>query len=255
MGAAGSNYRVASVPEATTEPTISTPRLVALVALALSVVCLIAFTAAELLKHTRQETTTLPRHVDRVVVDAGSGDVHLQGGEGNRVVVEQNLQWLWRRPKVSLRVVGSVLRVASSCPTGGPVNRCKADLTLTIPFDADVKVVGDAGDIRAERLAGHLELATDDGTISGAELNPVSVYADTDAGDVNLEFSTQPVTVSATSNAGDVSVELPSGGEYRVDATTNAGDVEVAGLVRNDRALRSISAATDAGDVRVEGRT
>jgi hypothetical protein len=243
------------MPEAMAEPTISTPRLVALVALALLVVCVAAFAAAELLKHTLRETTTVPRHVDRVVVDAGSGDLRLQGGEGSRVVVEQNLQWLWRRPKVSMRVVGSVLRVSSSCPTGGPVNRCKADLALTIPFDADVKVVGDASDIHAERLAGHLELATDDGAIHGADLNPISLYADAVAGDVDLEFSTQPVTVSATSNAGDVSVSLPSGGEYRVDATTNAGDVEVAGLVRNDRALRSISAATDAGDVRVEGRT
>jgi hypothetical protein len=246
---------VTAVPPTTAPPTISTPRLIGLVALVLLVVCLGAVAASELLKHTRQTTTMLPRHVERVVVDAGSGDVRLQGGEGNRVVVQQDLQWLWRRPTVSMRVVGSVLRIASSCPTGGPVNRCKADLALTIPFDADVKVASDAGDIRAERLAGHLELATNDGDVRGADLNPVSVRADTDAGDVALEFSTQPVSVSATSNAGDVDLDLPAGGEYRVDATTNAGDVEVAGLVRNDRALRSISAATDAGDVRVQGHT
>lgn len=241
------------MPPTTAQPTISTPRLVGLVALVLLVVCLVAFALAEVLKHTRQTTTTLSRHVERVVVDAGSGDVRLQGGEGNRVVVQQDLQWLWRRPKVTMRVVGSVLRIASSCPTGGPVNRCKADLTLTIPFDADVKVSGDSGDVRAERLAGHLELDTSDGDIRGSDLNPVSVRAATDAGDVGLEFSTQPVSVNATSNAGDVNLDLPAGGEYRVDATTNAGDVEVSGLVRNDRALRSIAATTDAGDVRVQG--
>jgi hypothetical protein len=243
----------AHVSPTTAQPSISTPRLVALVALVLLAVCLVAFAASELLKHTRRTTTTLPRHVERVVVEAGSGDVRLQGGEGNRVVVEQDLQWLWRRPTVSMRVVGSVLRIASSCPTGGPVNRCKADLRLTIPFDADVKVTGDAGDIRAERLAGHLELDTDDGDIRGADLNPVSIQANTQAGDVRLEFSTQPVSVAATSKAGDVLLDLPAGGDFRVDATTNAGDVEVSGLVRNDRALRSIAATTDAGDVRVQG--
>jgi hypothetical protein len=242
------------VPPATAEPTISTPRLVGLVALVLLVVCLVAFAVSELLKHTHRSTTTLRQHVERVVIDAGSGDVRLQGGEGNRVVVSQDLQWLWRRPTVSERIVGSVLRIATTCPTGGPANRCKADLSVTIPFDADVRVTGDAGDIRLERLAGHLELGTDDGDIMGTDLNPVSVYADTDAGDVDLEFSTQPVTVSATSSAGDIGLSLPAGGEYRVDATTNACDVDVEGLVRNDRALRSITAATDAGDVRVRGR-
>ena len=219
----------------TAQPSISTPRLVALVALVLAGVCVVAFAASELLKHTRQTTTTLPRPVARVVVDADSGDVRLQGGAGSRVVVEQDLQWLWRRPTVRMRMVGSVLRIASSCPTGGPVNRCKADLRLTIPFDADVKVSGHAGDIR------------------GTDLNPVSVQANTEAGDVRLDFSTQPVSVAATSSAGDVLLDLPAGGEFRVDATTNAGDVDVAGLVRNDRALRSIAATTDAGDVRVQG--
>lgn len=243
------------MPTATAEPTISTPRLVALVALALFVVCLAAFAASELLKHTQRSTTMLPRHIERVVVDADSGRVRLQGGEGNRVVVEQDLQWLWNRPHVSMHMTGSVLHISSSCPKGGPVNRCKADLGLTLPFDADVKVTNDAGDIRAERLAGHLELATNEGDIRGMDLNPVSVYADTDAGAVDLDFSTQPVTVSATSNAGDVDVDLPAGGEFRVDATTSAGDVQVSGIVRNDRALRSITASTDAGNVQVRGRT
>ena len=49
-------------------------------------------------------------------------------------------------------------------------------------------------------------------------------------------------------------VTVPTGGEYRVDATTAAGDVSVDGVVRNDRALRSISATADAGDVTVRGR-
>jgi hypothetical protein len=61
------------------------------------------------------------------------------------------------------------------------------------------------------------------------------------------------VSVSANSNSGDVLVTVPAGGEYRVDATTNAGDVTVEGILRNDRALRSISATADAGDVTVRG--
>ena len=78
--------------------------------------------------------------------------------------------------------------------------------------------------------------------------------ATTNAGDVDLGFTTEPVSVSASSDAGDVLVTVPAGGEYRVDATTNAGDVTVEGVVRNDRSRRSISARANAGDVTVRGR-
>jgi hypothetical protein len=208
---------------------------------------------SEAFKHDRTRTVTISRHIERVVVRAGTGHVHLEGTESPRVQVREQLQWLWRRPHVATRLHGSTLAVSARCPDTGPVNRCKADLDLAIPFDADVVVQGDSGDISAERLAGHIKLTTDSGDVRARDLNPISVAATTNAGDVNLDFTTQPVSVSANSKSGDVLVVVPAGGEYRVDATTDAGDVTVEGVLRNDRALRSISATADAGDVTVKG--
>jgi Toastrack DUF4097 len=234
---------------------LSTPRLVLLVSGVLLVVCGVAVGVAEALTHERTTTTTIARHIERVVVKADTGHVYLEGTPGARVVVRQELRWMWRKPRVTTRIEGSTLSVSGSCPDSGPVNRCKADLDLAIPFDADVVVQGDSGDIVAERLAGHLDLRTDSGNVGGRELNPIAVRATTDAGDVDLDFTTQPVSIAANSDSGDVRVTVPAGGEYRVDATTNAGDVNVRGVLRNDRALRSISATADAGDVTVSGRT
>jgi DUF4097 and DUF4098 domain-containing protein YvlB len=233
---------------------ISTPRLILLVALVLAAVCGVAVGASEAFKHDVTTTAMVERHIDRVIVHADAGDVRLQGTSAPRVTVREDLQWLLSRPSVRMSVNGGTLTVRGSCPNSGAVNRCKADLELAIPFDADVVVQSDAGDVSAERLAGHLELATDTGDVSGDDLNPTSVRATTDAGDVGLQFTTEPVTVTASSDAGDVDVSVPIGGEYRVDATTNAGDVTVSGIVRNDRARRSISASADAGDVAVVGR-
>lgn len=233
---------------------LSTPRLVLLVFGVLLVVCGVSVGVSEAFKHDRTTTTTIDRHIERVVVRAGTGQVHLEGTEGQRVKVREQLQWLWRQPDVHTRLRGATLTVTASCPDTGPVNRCKADLDLAIPFDADVVVQGNSGDISAERLAGHLRLTTDSGDVSGRDLNPISVTATTNAGDVDLGFTTQPVSVSANSNSGDVLVTVPAGDEYRVDATTAAGDVTVEGVLRNDRALRSISATADAGDVTVRGR-
>lgn len=233
---------------------LSTPRIVLLVALALLGVCGGAYGISEAITNTSTTTRAIPRHVDRVVVDAAAGDVHLVGGEGARVHIREDHTWVWSEPRIRTRMTGSTLLISGRCPRSGPVNRCKIDLTLTIPFDADLKVTADAGDILADRLAGHLELSTAAGDVTGRLLNPVSVRASTDAGDIALEFTTQPVSVTAVSDAGDVVLLVPRGGEYRVDATADAGDVEVDGLLRNDRSLRSISAATGAGDVQVRGR-
>jgi hypothetical protein len=234
---------------------LSTPRLVLLVSGVLLVVCGVAVGVTEAFTHKRTTTTTIARHIERVVVRTDTGNVHLEGTPGARVMVRQDLQWMWRRPHVATHVEGSTLVVSSSCPDSGPVNRCKADIDLAIPFDADVVVHGDSGDLVAERLAGHLDLRTGSGDVGGRDLNPSAVRATTDAGDVDLDFTTQPVSVKANSDSGDVRVSVPAGGEYRVDATTSAGDVNVRGLLRNDRAFRSISATADAGDVTVTGAT
>jgi hypothetical protein len=233
--------------------TVSMPRLTLLVGLALIATCALAVGLSEAFKHQRSTTTTLSRHLDRVVVDADSGRVSLHGVEGDRVVVRRDMQWLWRPPQVKMELRGATLNVTSTCPRTGPANRCRADLDLGIPFDADVVVRNDSGDVTADRLAGHLELSTKSGDVAGRDMNPVSVRAATTAGAVDLSFSTEPVSVVASSRAGDVRVTVPRGSEYRVDTATKGGNDRVSGVVRNDRASRSIRAFTAAGNVDVLG--
>jgi len=233
---------------------LSTPRLVLLVTGVLLVVCGVAVGVSEACKHDRTRAATISRHIERVVVHADAGDVHLMGTDAPRVTVREQMQWLLRRPRVRMALRRGTLTVSGSCPDSGPVNRCRADLLLAIPFDADVVVRSNAGDVSADRLAGHLELSTDTGDVTGNDLNPAVARATTNAGNVDLGFTTEPVSVSASSDAGDVLVTVPAGGEYRVDATTDAGDVTVEGVVRNDRSRRSISAGANAGDVTVRGR-
>jgi DUF4097 and DUF4098 domain-containing protein YvlB len=234
---------------------LSTPRLALLLTGVLLVVCGVAVGVSEALTHERTTDTTLERHVERVIVMADTGHVNLTGSESSRVTVRQKLRWIWRKPRVSTHLAGATLTVSAECPGSSSLNRCKADLDLAIPFDADVVVRGDSGDISAERLAGHLELTTSSGNVAGRDLNPTVAKATTDAGNVDLEFSTQPVSVHANSDSGDVTVTVPAGGEYHVDATTNGGDVKVEGILRNDHAGRSITATADAGDVTVQGRS
>lgn len=153
---------------------------------ALLVVCGVALGVSEALTHSRTQTEVVARHIDRVIVHAGTGHVHLEGTEAPRVMVKEELRWMWKEPRVATRVDGSTITVSASCPESGSLNRCKADLDLAIPFDADVVVTGDSGDITAERLAGHVDLNTDSGDVRADRLNPISVRARTNVGNVDL---------------------------------------------------------------------
>jgi hypothetical protein len=231
---------------------VSTPKLVVLVFVALAALCAVAFAASELLRHVSDRTTMLAQHVDRVLVHADAGDVHLVAGRADRVRITEHSTWLWDEPKVHASIHDGILEVQGDCPSSRLPDRCSVDFTLAVPFDVDASIDGAAGDIRIDGLAGHIDLRTNAGDVSGRNLHPVAVQARTDAGNVDLQFGTRPVSVAGFSHAGDISIAVP-GGEYRVDTTTRAGNIDVHGVLRNDRALRSISAHTDAGDVAVHG--
>lgn len=231
---------------------MSTGKVVLLVALALTLLTGVAVAATEALTKRQTTTETLSRPVEQVVVNADAGDVRLVAARAQRVTLVSRRRWLWRKPHVHVRLTGSTLEVRAECPEIGVMDRCAADLELRLPFDTDVTVRGGSGDIRADGLAGHVQLRTDAGDVSGAELVPVSLLAATKAGSLDLAFATSPVSVTATSDAGDVTVTVPAG-EYRVDTMTRAGDVRVQGVLRNDRSFRRIEARTDAGDVTVRG--
>ena len=53
----------------------------------LLVVCGFSVGVSEAFKHERTTTTTIDRHIERVVVRAGTGKVHLEGTESRRVMV------------------------------------------------------------------------------------------------------------------------------------------------------------------------
>jgi hypothetical protein len=231
---------------------VSTPKLVVLVFVALAALCAVAFAASELLRHVSDRTTMLSQHVDRVLVHADAGDVHLVAGRADRVRITEHRTWLWDAPEVYAGIHDGILEVRGECPSSRLPDRCAVDFTIAVPFDVDAGIDGDAGDIRIDGLAGHIDLRTGAGNVSGRDLHAVALQARTDAGDVDLQFGTRPVSVAGFSHAGDIAIAVP-GGEYRVDTTTRAGNIDVQGVLRNDRALRSVSAHTDAGDVAVHG--
>src|SRR5829696_880339 len=226
---------------------VSTPRLVLVVALALALLSGLVFAATEAFTKSETRVQTLGAGVERVLVHADAGDAP-------RVTVRSESRWLLRKPRVTASRRGELLVLRGDCPSQALRARCGADFTVEVPFDVDVEVDGDAGDIEVEDLAGNIRLRTNAGDIVGSGLQPATVRVHTDAGDVRLAFDTSPALVDAFSDAGDVAITVPEG-EYRIHTATDAGDVTLDGVLRNDRAVRRIVAETRAGDVTVRGRS
>jgi Putative adhesin len=232
---------------------VSTVRIVLLAALGLLALCGAVFGLSELLRATDTVRSSVAVPIHRIVVRADAGDVDLRAGLTADTVIERHDRWLLRRPEVTQTVRDGTLTVNTHCGGLRAILRCRTDLVIAAPPMVDVVVRTDTGDVDVRGLNGRADIETKSGDIRTHRLEPITVKASTDAGDVNLDLTGQPARTEARSDAGDVRVVVPYG-PYRVDAVTDAGNVKVTGIIRDDLAPQAIAALTDAGDITVRAR-
>jgi hypothetical protein len=232
---------------------VSTARIVVWAALGLLLLSGGAFALSEALHRAHDTRSTLTSPVRKIVVRADAGDVDVRAGLTRDVVVQRHDAWLLDRPQTRERYAGGVLTIETDCGGLRAILRCRSDLRIDAPPEVDVTVRTDAGDVELRGLSGRADIQTASGDIRTHRLEPVTLRASTDAGDVSLDLFGQPARTEAQSNGGDVRVTVPYG-PYHVDADAAAGDVKVEGVIRDDLAPQAIEALTDAGNITVRAR-
>jgi hypothetical protein len=232
---------------------VSTARIVLLAALGLLVLSGAAFGLSEALHRSATVRTMLTNPVHKIVVRADAGDVDVRAGLTGDVMLTRHDAWTVDRPTVSERYAGGVLTIKTRCGGLKAVLRCRSNLQIDAPPDVDVTIRTDAGDVDLRGLSGRADVQTTSGDIRTHRLEPVTVRAMSDAGNVSLDLFGEPVRTEAESNGGNVRVTVPYG-PYRVDANTKGGNVKVEGLIRDDLAPQAIDALTNAGDITVRAR-
>jgi hypothetical protein len=232
---------------------VSTARIVVLAALGLLVLSGSVFALSEIFHRSVRERTTIADPVHRIVINADVGDVDVRAGLTPNVVVQRHDSWLLNKPDVIQTYDAGTLTISTKCGGLTAILRCRSDLMIDAPPEIDLVVRGDAGDVDLRGLSGRADVETSSGDIRTHRLNPVTVRARTDAGNVSLDLVGQPTRTEARSDAGDVRVVVPFG-QYRVDASADAGNVKVEGVIRDDLAPQAINALTDAGDITVRAR-
>jgi hypothetical protein len=232
---------------------VSTARIVLLAALGLLVLSGAAFGLSEALHRSDDARTILTSPVRKIVIHADTGNVDVRAGLTGDVVVQRHESWTVNRPSVHESYANGVLTIKTHCRGLTAILRCRSDLVIDAPPAVDVAIKADEGDIDLRGLSGRADVETKAGDIRTHRLEPVTVRAMSDAGDVSLDLFGEPVRTEAQSNAGDVRVTVPFG-PYHVDASTDGGNVKVEGLIRDDLAPQAIDALTNAGDITVRAR-
>jgi hypothetical protein len=224
------------------------------------------------LDRTKVRTHTVSAPIREIVVNAHDGDVELVSG-GAVVAVRETQHYVKTQPQLHQDIADGVLTLDSHC-SGAFWQTCYADLRVGVPAGVKVTVDADSGDVQAHGVdVPDAQLRTDSGNVavrlagtqqrvwarsgSGdvhvASADARSVDAQTDSGNVTVDVRSNLGSVSAQSDSGGVDVAVPAG-DYAVQAGSDSGRVDVDGLVRDDRAPRSILARTDSGDVTLRGR-
>jgi hypothetical protein len=232
---------------------VSTARIVLLAALGLLILSGSAFGLSEALHRSETTRSVLASPVQKIVIRADAGDVDVRAGLTGDVVLTRRDAWTVNRPTISEHYADGVLTIRTRCGGLRGVLRCRSDLQIDAPPEVDVAVRTEAGDVDLRGLNGRADVQTTSGDIRTHRLEPVTVRALTDAGNVSLDLFGEPARTEVESNGGNVRVVVPYG-PYRVDANTKAGNVKVEGLIRDDLAPQAIDALTTAGDITVRAR-
>ena len=185
-----------------------------------------------------QETSELIQAMRWVQERDGTWNLAYPVDRYDGFVFPQSLSWMGGETTVKFR--GHRVHVYGGARRGVPV--LYADLTVSVPRGAQVKVVNVVGDVRGQNLSADLSLDTGSGDI---KLDGVAgkLHVDTGSGDIELR-QVAGDTVADT-GSGDVTIDDIAAEVLKID--TGSGDVTVTGAT-----LRDLAADTGSGGITVE---
>ncbi|MFF0741723.1 DUF4097 family beta strand repeat-containing protein [Streptomyces sp. NPDC004111] len=205
------------------------------------------------------ERLTVETDKDLVLLPAEGSTLRVSRKLAGQAAKEGNASW---------DLKGSTLSLAGKC--SGLVLNCKAEYTVYVPKGTAVTVQGKGsagvaakgldgaldlnlgrGTADVENASAPLKIRTDSGRINAGGLTSPSVDVGNDNGSIELAFAKAPSEVKADSNTGSITVRVPQDAtRYRVSAKAGSTNPHIE--VHEDAGSpRTITAATQAGVIRV----
>jgi hypothetical protein len=205
---------------------------------------------AEDCKHTAQRTAnSAGPNIERVVIEAGAGDLAVRGGQGGDVKVDgracASSAKLLDETRLEVRREGNTVYVRTLMPEMEGLmflgsQYAHMDVTVAVPKTATLKIEDSSGDMEVmdvkaatiadssgdqtlERIAGDLEVSDSSGEIKIAGVGGRLRLKDS-SGDVDVSEVQGDVVVEVDSS-GDLDIRRVSGGVHVLN--DSSGDIEI----------------------------
>ncbi|MBD0673363.1 hypothetical protein BU198_22290 [Streptomyces sp. CBMA156] len=222
-----------------------------------------------------QQRTSSSRPYDKAIrgvrLETGNASVRVRAGREGHVVVHQSLDWLVRKPVVSVTIVDGVLTVAMRCRRVLPFADfgCGAEIELEVPAATEVsgsvgsgsvRVEGLSGNVRMELTSGELLLSDTSGDVTvgvtsgqvrGGNLSARRVTVRANSGSVSLNFAKAPAVVDAAATSGSVEMTVPKDSRYAFTSETGSGHGGIDPLLADPGSPNRMHVAVTSGSISV----
>ncbi len=191
--------------------------------------------------------------VQTLRIEGVTGGVKLQtdGARPGTVSGTSRVTTSWQEAQVETVREGDELLLRVSCPDQGWPRRCEVGYDLLVDPDVDVVVDIVTGGLRANGLAGDVDVSVTAGGVLLEDTSSQDVRVDVTTGGVALGFVEPPGQVEVAATTGGVDIGVPEDGtSYDVRTSVTVGDAGVA-VPRDDDAPRSIVASTTVGGISI----
>jgi hypothetical protein len=197
--------------------------------------------------HTSVRGYAVSADVGTLVVNGKIGDVTVVGSHRSGIEVVAQSAYSSTEPAITRSVSGTTLTVGYTCAVQ---IACGVAFVIAVPSDTAVHATTDTGAIRLNGLSGPVTAKSYAGFVDGSGLTARTASFTTDAGGIDVTFTSPPGDVTAGTKAGGITIRVPGTVRYDVTANSIVGHVTVS-VPRSATAPRTINATTDVGSVSV----
>lgn len=185
-----------------------------------------------------------------LVVNGGSGSIHVRVGNTNNVLVSTN-----DGAPVQTQQNGNTIDVGTT-DSSNSLQDDGQDLNITVPAASDLEIHSTSGDIQVEGVNGQMTLSSDDGNV---ELEHTLLSGDTSIKTTDGDISVQGAIESQGSyqfqtDSGDVKLTLPENSSFHLTSSTDSGSVSngFEGKQAKNSPGPQLNVSTDSGNITVQ---
>jgi hypothetical protein len=227
---------------------------IALAALAALVVVGLISAASVLLRSDRVAVNQLDvSDSAQVVIQSSSSDLKIVEGSADRLVIRAKVTDGLKPTTYEIHRQNKVVTIVGRCARWLSPG-CGVSATIAVPKGYPLEIRTSSANVRVERMTDPgrvVNIKTDNGNVTGRNLQALEFAVSTDEGRVSASFSKQPSALKVRTVSGDITARIPRGKiKYLAKVHSDTGLV-ASSLMNVSEGRGLVSLLSTSGDITV----